>query len=277
MVEGAIDESTLADAVAQECDSLKKVPLGAQIIRCIGRAYRHSGQRVLRQHHRKSKSVLLHPLHVGAALSDTMRDKMRDAKQVLTAAVASGRLVLTEKITHRGNSNNARQFPSIAYGMDDGLSRLDQVRYANALPASCLILLIAHSNLVCPVSQLIGEDDVHDLDSHVLSTEDIKEQERQKAQTALLESLQVEALWKISKIDLDRTIQEACNLILTGEYFFFPSHQSTSDWGRSADGWVGQTGEIIDTNIGRLRAAAALVMVGDIMVQCSKEGTAWVE
>jgi hypothetical protein len=86
-VEGAIDESTLADAVAQECDSLKKVPLGAQIIRCIGRAYRHSGQRVLRQYHRKSKSVLLHPLHVGAALSDNMRDKMRDAKQVVTAAI----------------------------------------------------------------------------------------------------------------------------------------------------------------------------------------------
>lgn len=129
-MEGAIDESTLADAVAQECDSLKKIPLGAQIIRCIGRAYRHSGQRVLRQHHRKTKSVLLHPLHVGAALSDTMRDKMRDAKQVLTAAVASGRLVFTEKIAYRGNRNYAQQLPSIAYGMEDGLSTLDQVRCA---------------------------------------------------------------------------------------------------------------------------------------------------
>lgn len=115
------------------------------------------------------------------------------------------------------------------------------------------------------------------MDSHVQTTEDIKEQERQKAQTALLESLQVEALWKISKIDLDRTIQEACNLVLTGEYFFFPWHQSNSNWGRNPDGWVGQTGEIIDTNVGRLRAAAALVMIGDIMVQCSKEGTAWME
>lgn len=127
------------------------------------------------------------------------------------------------------------------------------------------------------MAQLIGEDDVHDLDSHIQSTEDIKENERQKAQTALLESLQVEALWKITKIDLDRTIQEACSLILTGEYFFFPSHQSSSGSGRSADGWVGQTGEIVNANIGRLRAAAALVMVGDVMVQCSKEGTAWME
>ena len=127
--------------------------------------------------------------------------------------------------------------------------------------------------------QLIGEDDVDDLDSHLCSTEDIREQERHKAQTALLESLQVEALWKISKIDLDRTVQEACNLILTGEYFFFPSHQSSksSEWNRGGDGWVGSTGEVVDANIGKLRAAAALVMIGDIMVRCSKEGTAWME
>jgi len=30
----------------------------------------------------------------------------------------------------------------------------------------------------------------------------------------------VEALWKISKIKLDRTIQEACDIILSGNYFF---------------------------------------------------------
>ena len=117
-----------------------------------------------------------------------------------------------------------------------------------------------------------------DLDSHLESDEQLKETERLKAQAAILESLQVEALWKITKIDLDRTIQEACNLILTGEYFFFPSHQSvTPEWSEHADGWVGSTGEAVDASIGRLRAAAALVMIGDIMVRCSKEGTAWME
>jgi hypothetical protein len=119
--------------------------------------------------------------------------------------------VFTEKIAHRGDRNYAQQLPSIAYGVEDGLSTLDQVRYANVARIlfdasdssfeSCLFCFTANR-----------EDDVHDLDSHLQSTEDIKEQERQKAQTALLESLQVEALWKISKIDLDRTIQEACNL-----------------------------------------------------------------
>ena len=59
LVEGAIDESTLAHAVAQECDALKKVPLGAHILRCIGRAYRHSGQAVLRKHYRKAKVLAI--------------------------------------------------------------------------------------------------------------------------------------------------------------------------------------------------------------------------
>ena len=29
----------------------------------------------------------------------------------------------------------------------------------------------------------------------------------------------------ISKIDLDRTVRKACQLVLQGEYFFFPSQQ----------------------------------------------------
>lgn len=133
LVEGAIDESTLADAVAQECDALKKVPLGAQIIRCVGRAYRHSGQRILRKHHRRTKSSLFGPLHVGAELSDVMRDKMRDAKQVLTAAVASGRLVLTEKMTQRGSKSKSDCLPAIDYHMDGGLSRIDEVRHESII------------------------------------------------------------------------------------------------------------------------------------------------
>jgi hypothetical protein len=112
------------------------------------------------------------------------------------------------------------------------------------------------------------------------SNEEIQKQERLKAQSAQLESLQVKALWKISKIDLDRTTQEACNLILNGDYFFFPFHQSPikSDRNRGGDGWVAsRTGETVSVDVGKLRAAAALVMIGDVMVQCSKEGTSWRE
>jgi hypothetical protein len=105
--------------------------------------------------------------------------------------------------------------------------------------------------------------------------------------------MQVEALWKISKIELDRTIQEACDVILRRHHFFFPDHyqrqmytykpnsannglNSDSQVDHVSDGWVvSSTGKVIETDVGRLRAAAALVLVGDILVQCSKDGTSW--
>eukprot|EP00986_Skeletonema_menzelii_P017391 scaffold19231_cov69-Skeletonema_menzelii.AAC.1 len=37
----------------------------------------------------------------------------------------------------------------------------------------------------------------------------------------------------------------------------------------------GDYGEVVPMEVGRLRAAAAMVLVGDIMVRCSKEGTSW--
>eukprot|EP00957_Ditylum_brightwellii_P123469 9413960-Ditylum_brightwellii.AAC.1 len=80
-----------------------------------------------------------------------------------------------------------------------------------------------------------------DIDNFSTPTEeDVQEQERMKAQKAMINALQVEALWKITKIELDRTIQEACNMILEGRYFFFPSHHGSrerSGWNMGGDGW----------------------------------------
>jgi curved DNA-binding protein CbpA len=241
LVEGAVSESVLADSVARECDELKKLPLGAQILRCIGRAYRHSGQRVLRKHQRRK-----HPLAKTGDLGDKMKDKMRDAKQLLTAATASGRFILTEQLAKARIQKD--------YKMSS--SSVPQIEY-----------------------QELGELCMDNGDANDRLDETIKQQEHIKAQNAILESLQIEALWKITKIDLDRTIQEACTLILSGEYFFFPSHTSPRpvDWNRGADGWVGSTGKAIDTDVGRLRAASALVLIGNVMVMRSKEGTAWME
>jgi hypothetical protein len=107
--------------------------------------------------------------------------------------------------------------------------------------------------------------------------EDMKQAERLKAQQTLLQSLQVEALWKITKIDLDKTIRKACNLILQGEYFFFPAHQSLhpDEWDRGGHGWVTSSGKVIHAQQARLETAYAMGMIGDIMVQRSKEGTSW--
>ena len=110
--------------------------------------------------------------------------------------------------------------------------------------------------------------------------EEIRATEEEKAHQAVISSLQVEALWKIAKIDLDKTIREACQLILNGEYFFFPSHQGYRPHQNHlpVEGWVGaSSGQAIDASIGKLRAAAALILVGDVMVRSSKDRTSWVD
>ncbi len=139
--------------------------------------------------------------------------------------------------------------------------------------------------------QIFGDEEECGLGSS--HSKNQRQEENDKADGAVISTLQVEALWKISKIELDRTIQEACNVILTGNYFFFPTHYKRKIYTRQSqhasichssgndygdDGWVvSSTGQAIDTDVGRLRAAAALVLVGDILVQCSKEGTSWRE
>ena len=118
----------------------------------------------------------------------------------------------------------------------------------------------------------------------------MKQSERLKAQQTLLQSMQVEALWKITKIDLDKTVREACNLILSGDYFFFPSHQTTTTTreGKSSlllnqqqrqdddDGWISSsTGKTIYAKEARIKAAEAMKIIGNVMVQRSKCETSW--
>ena len=217
--------------------------MGAQILRCIGRAYRYSGQRVLRRHNPQNygKGSSKVPLPMLLDVSDQLRDQWRNLKHVLTAAVASGRVVLSEEVAKRSRQQRPTK-PAIDYHWSGELGDL----------------------------RWVDNDDSHE--TALPSDEEIREEAQRKAQDAMLESLQVEALWKITKIDLDRTIREACDLILEGDYFFFPGRRTNHD-----DGWVGSSGIAIQAGTGRVRAAAALIMLGDIMVQRSKEGTAWME
>uniref|UniRef100_A0A6U6GJF5 J domain-containing protein n=1 Tax=Odontella aurita TaxID=265563 RepID=A0A6U6GJF5_9STRA len=243
LVEDAVSEEQLAHEVARECDKLKGSPLGAHILRCIGRAYRLSGTRVLKRHKRQTKLKGLKPLDAGLEFSDVMKEKFRVAKNYVDAAMTSGKLVFTEQAsTMRSGVEKSMEEVLPAIGFDS----------LGALPGegSCL-------------------------SDQPFTDTDIKKQEKEKAEAALASVLQVEALWKITKIELDRTIQEACSRVLEGRYFFSsPGHRS--QW-FSGDGWVGSSGEVIYTDAGKLRAAAALILVGDIMIRCSKEDTSWVE
>lgn len=262
VVEGTLSQQDLVQHILTECNEVKSSPLGAQIIRCVGRAYRHAGRKMLREHWRKVEAN--NPLRVGLNLSDKVSSKLRDAKQYLEAAYLSGKVVLTEKRTKLGS------------GIAASKSELERA-VREALPA------LEHplNGFGEPPRGYGAESGSED---EPPTSEELLEQEREKAQAAVLGALQVEALWKIAKIELDRTILEACGRILDGDYFFFPSYQQplyfdTSSGGYCDDeqGWVGEGGEIIDTEVGRLRAAAAMVLVGDTMVECSKDGTSWVD
>ena len=268
VVEGTISQQDLVQHVMAECDQVKSAPLGAQIIRCIGRAYRHTGRQVLREHRRNVES---NPLRAGLNLSNKVTSKLRDAKHFLEAAYLSGKVVVTEQRTKLGSSIAASK-AELERAVKEALPALDHPLNAFGEPPG---------GMDCDAD--IGDDEP-------LTSEELHEQEQEKAHAAVLSALQVEALWKIAKIELDRTIQEACTRILDGDYFFFPSHQQPlhhqSPYGYNdncrqeygdGQGWVGRSGEIIDTDVGRLRAAAAMVLVGDTMVDCSKDGTSWVD
>ena len=210
-VEGSIDEATLVDSVIADCDRWKKQPLGSQILRCMGRAYRYEGERFLKSHQPMEKHV------------SKVRGTWRHAKHLLTAAVASGRVVVKEQLQTKKTSSAA---PALTYHMDE--------------------------------------------DEEPPSQQEIQDDERRKAEKAILESLQVEALWKISKIDLDQAVRQACRLILQTEFFFFPSDQG--------DGWIGSHSDhAINTETARRRAAEGMVLVGNIFVRRSKEGTSWIQ
>lgn len=242
-VEGRIHEQILADAVAEECDVLKRLPLGASIIRCVGRAYRYEGQRFLRTYLQQNKPKL------AMDISEHMRLHLRSVKQLATAIVASGRCLVAEQYSNMKQKkvrSRTTQNKAITYQYDE-------------------------------IGQLIDDEPLP-------SQEDFVQKEKSKARKVLIESLQIEALWKVSKIEIDAIVREACKLILKGDCFFFshpyydPGQQHHAAWQQQQhDGWVGSAGIAIDSNLGRIRAAQALTLIGDVMVSRSKEDTAWME
>jgi curved DNA-binding protein CbpA len=274
LAEGTLSEAQIADAVASECDRLKKLPLGAQILRCVGRAYRHAGQGFLkqlqRQQHDKKKW--------------TLRDQWHDAKHVLTAVVASGQVVWNENWLLKAMKKQQKQQQqvrkhdkaAIDYHNNWDGTTTDMVDW----------LMDDHSTMVMDDD---GSSD-DDQEAIVLNEEELQQQEILKAQKIMVELSQIEALWKVHKIGLDRAVREACMWILTGRHFFFPSHQYPNDspesvadpWQQTdpSDGWVSEDPKqpwVIDAQAAQCRAAGALVLIGNVMVQSSKQGTAWLE
>jgi len=288
LVEGVVDEQDVMHHVAEECDRLKRLPMGAQILRCIGRGYRHVGAAYLQQLEQRQKG--LHE-RVGTDISLGFRSGWRKAKHVLEATFVGSRAVVTEqiwskekklKLQHRAwqrererkrrekaaeaarsavSSTNDEDGGMLEYegdGDDIGLEDLDSFYFDN-----------------------IDEYDGNDLDLFDLESEyDQKLKEQFHAKQVILSNLQIEALWKVSKITLDKVARHACHKILEQEYFFFPvtynRYPGSGVESQHLNGWVSPyTNATMHARSVSKKAAQAMVLIGDVMVQCSKQDTAW--
>ena len=276
LVEGRLDPRLYAHLLSQDCDRWKRLPLGAQIIRSVGRSYRHEGREFLQRRNiyvntgtKVTAKQMVLQAHTD--LSIGIRKKWRSTKDILEATAVRGRLALAErsfneqekkqkekKMEKERKKKAARQaieYNSNQYDYSTGDAYLPQM------------------------DDFTFEEDESEGDS----LEDLEEEQRQleklRAHHSLMQTLQVEALWKVCKIDLDRIVRRACDMILSGEYFFYPSYQSAyeyyDDSMHESTGWVTDSGRTVDTEYAKIAAAEAMVMTGEIMVQQSKEGTSW--
>lgn len=260
-------------------------------------------------------------------VTDKVFDGLRDAKHYASAALASGKLVLMEQKLKKLEGDRERQKLEQVEEKRQKRQRMDaekvkriQTQRGNdggmhgvadeqtphfasnigALPGDEIDGHFESDDEFDNIGgfsddeedflQFVNDDDDYD-DSHDELEQELQHIQHQKAYSALLNAHQMEALWKITKIELDHTIREACISILKPTAFFSSPPPPTSSHHRHhrrhnyhhrmhhsrhrSDGWIGATGEGVSMEVGRLRAAAAMILVGDIMVQCSKEGTAW--
>jgi hypothetical protein len=223
--------------------------MGAQVIRCVGRAYRHAGRDYL-QHKANPVNVLDH-------YSVPVRQQWRKAKAFWTAFLAAGRATVTEQVISRQEKSHNR----LKEKTKKDTTSIDY--YSQGLGSW-------HDG------DEDGEEAMFSDSSESDDEEERKFMEQLRAKQTLLTSLQVEALWKLAKIDLDAVIHGACRRILTQQYFFFPSHQTMDmHTGAPSHGWVTSAGRVMDADEALQKTAEALIFLGDIMVERSKVETAW--
>ena len=375
LVEGTISQETFINQFYSEMNTLKTSPFGAHIIRCVGRAYKIEGWRVLRQmkrdererhqrqqnhhhqqqhHHHHHPSALKRRNDNNVRIDNILQDSWRNTKHYASAVYASCKLIITEQRMKKFNKDQLRlreerrkkkrkceeEETKKSQQCEEGSEgvKRTQIRKIEDEDDETDMFSLNIGSLSSDEEEEIDDelgigDSILDIDIELSSESEesddhdeieyeLQHIQNQKAYTAILSLHQMEALWKVTKIELDRTVREACRWILlpttsSGWYAFCPSEQSpyAEDWQHyarpkpptppppppfpsrdgdhhhhnrrhrhqhhrqrrrmDADGWVGLNGEVVPMEVGRLRAAAAMVLVGDIMVRCSKEGTAW--
>ena len=245
VVEGCCDVHRYRHAVTQDCDRWKYYPLGAQIIRCIGRSYRNEATDFLQRYREKtpstssssSSSFFTAASSFGTHTKNTntklhtdltigLRKKWRTTKDLVEAATMTGRVVLAERSYEKQQQRHQQN------KIDNRKQR--QHRHLQLLPStasssSSIPSSSASGNnnertavtFVPPMNDYYyhGNDEYDENDrtetehmEELLFEEERehKELEQLKLQQTLLEVLQIEALWKVVKIDLDRIVRKAC-------------------------------------------------------------------
>lgn len=301
LVEGTVSQDMYVQSIYYECVALGKSALGKQILRCVGRAYRREGYRVLRTMSRSKRgydggSIVRKQHSHQHKITDVLHDSWSNVRHFASAALASAKLALVETELKRLQSVRERRR---AKATD---RKLVVTRGGKCTGKGVPRTDITHGNclndlFIDNIGTLPDESEDESLDeigSIMSDDEDNAPEElddahfqhiaNEETYNALLTAHQTEVLWKLTKIDLDSTIREACRRMLMSEprthsggpHAFFPSESSPypQDWNHQylqyQDGWVCQDGNVLDTEVGRLRAGAALVLVGDLMVRCGK-------
>lgn len=276
LVEGTISQDLFQTYIIRECNLLKKIGLGAQILRCIGRAYRIEGYRVLRQmhhdkmsgrngsqyRHRRRRKSTQHEV------ADILTDTLREAKHLSQAALSHGRLMMTEqrikKLEEEAQKTRKRReqrerFKKIKTRDESIHDEKDDNFVSNI--GSLSDIESEYDN----VGFSDDEEEGDESDDHDDLEFDLHHEQNKKIHEALQQAQQIEALWKLHKMELSSTIRRACRLILepTSSTFCPPPIPYSTDPSRQPyDGWVGSTGRVVLMDVGRLRAAAALVLTG---------------
>ena len=240
-------EHYMDQELIQQCDRIKILPLGPSILRCIGRAYRYEGKRIVRHiqfiqpppwggmwNDKSSKlpgdgandaanlqyehypppplnavAIRRRPMSQYLLVMDRVRHTMRHVKHLSTAAFAGSRVYIEER---RRRQKQSQKMPHHKAGFDDDESgeNSNYNQYDNEF------VFDDHNDIIT------DSDNDRQYNSMTNGISD---------DVAMLESLQIDALWKVYKIELDSTVRKACRRILLSledpsQNVFLPSHVS---------------------------------------------------
>lgn len=300
LIEGQITQEQMAHLMVQKSQSLKQIPLGPQILRCVGRAYRRAGQLCLSNnnnslyHNQRNKDRIKQHLNSDKSLKlllntsqHKIKGSIRSAKHFAEAAFATGKLLYTEQkeksrllMLSNKNKKKSNDKKQIEYYENN---RDEEDFYMNSFSASGSSSSSSSSG---EEDNFMFDDDFLFDESNINGDNDDEQEQQQSKEEqvihkAIIQILQIEALWKITKIELDRIVFDACTRLLkirgrnnknNNHHHHYHGYISTTSGGAHQ-----QHHEVISSDIMRLRAASALILIGDVYVRCSKEGTSWMD